>query len=113
MDKTLELIEKLAKSMGVAVEKLIEFYSARAIGDAIGDFVIATFFILLAIFLAFVSKNRYQVDNDGARVLGWFVGAFSIVSTWVACVIVNNGIIKLMSPQAYAVDSILRAIRGQ
>ena len=72
-DKILELLQSVAKSLGVAVETLITWFSKRAFAEGVAELVIAGLLIVPSVWLyrkMFVDFLRLSFASDGSAIPG-------------------------------------------
>lgn len=109
MNNADELLKSLGKTLGIAIEKLIEWYTARAFADGIGYALLATVFLVGLVFgIRFLVKHLDDPAYEDSLIFtGWISFFAAVLGTWMT----SFALSALLAPQAYAVDEIMKAIK--
>lgn len=117
MNEAMELIQKLADTLGVAASKLIEIYAQRAALEWV-DFYLFVPFIILSAVTGVVCLRRVSKDDGTDFGVAELWGAGAIISTMLFVVLTaiaggefSQAYKATHAPEAYAIDQILKHVR--
>lgn len=108
-DKAVEYIDRLAESLGVATEYILEVLIMQKVTEAIvfGSFTLIVSLACIVGAYAFI-KKFISVDKNKEDATGWGFGVFfSITGALVFGAIFCVNLIKLINPEYYALKDIL------
>ena len=103
-EQIIAVLDALAEKLGVGVEYLIQVFTRRAVGVAIGELVVSAFLVVGLRLLW-----RWKTDDDDET---WIKRIGTLVSAITLSLLVANAITILASPEAAAVSSILTRLKA-
>lgn len=108
-------IEGLAKEIGkMPLDKLVEWYTARAVADGYGDFVTAGACVLCSCLFAVLASRLVRKglnEHDGDWIAFGLMPAFGSFFALIGAVEnISNGLVKVYAPQAAAIDKFIKVV---
>lgn len=107
----LQLIEKLASSLGVGVDKVLPWYVNQSVIDGATTLGFVAFFVLLSAIMMAVAHKDANYDCPNWQALAMILAWIFLVVCAVA--IALNGataVSKILNPQYYAVHNLIKDV---
>ena len=114
-ESTKQMLTDLAKTLGVAVEKLVEFYAKQGYASGIADIGMGLLLLTVVVFLTrTILKESFKdrVDDMVPYEIVVFVSGVSIIAcSIIGLMSLHSGFVNLMAPEAYAITKIVSVLK--